>query len=151
MAIQRWDPLRDMTDLQKKMNRLFEEAFSRSVGSENNESTLSSGWKPSTDLHEEDDRYVMRADLPGVAASDIEIKIENGTLFLCGDRQSDDNVSREAYLRVERPHGRFTLEVALSPSVDRSAISAAHRNGVIEIVMPKQKEDEPSKVPISQK
>jgi HSP20 family protein len=140
-----------MTDLQKKMNRLFEEAFSRSVGAEQAEGNLSSGWKPSTDLHEEHDRYVMRADLPGVAAGDVEIKIENGTLFLSGDREADENVSREAYLRVERPHGHFTLEVALSPSVDRSAISAVHRNGVIEIVMPKQKDDEPSKVPIAQK
>lgn len=151
MAIQRWDPIRDLMELQKKMNLLFEETFSRSIGSEGEEVNDPGGWKPSTDLYEEEDRYILRADLPGVAAGDIEIKIEEGRLHIRGERKLDGNITREAFLRVERPHGRFAVEVSLSPSVDRGAISAVHRNGVIEITLPKQKTAQPSNVPISVK
>ena len=76
MAIQRWDPQRDMIDLQGRMNRLFDEALSRSVGSEPAEALGSSAWRPPVDLIEEPSRYVLRADLPGVSASDIEIQVE---------------------------------------------------------------------------
>ena len=148
MAIQRWDPVRELTGLQQKMNRLFDETFSRSTGTAGDDAG-SAGWRPSMDLFEEADRYVMRADLPGVVAGDVEIKIDDGTLHLTGERKIDGDVSRDSYLRVERPYGRFTLQISLAPSVDTSTIRATHGNGVIEIVMPKRSRSEPSTIQVS--
>ena len=147
MAIQRWDPLRDLMELQERMKQLFSEALSRSAGSPGGDG--SGGWKPPMDLFEESDRYVLRADLPGVAAKDVEVQVENGMLVLRGERKVDANVSRESYLRIERPHGSFSANISLPPSVDSKGIRAAHRNGVVEIVLPKRKEAPPSRIEVS--
>ena len=149
MAIQRWDPQRGLADLQDKMNRMFDNALSRSVGSDESDGLGSAGWRPPVDLIEEPARYVLRADLPGVSASDVEVQVERGTLFLRGERKIDPNVGREAYLRIERPSGRFAVQVALPPSVEPKAIQATHRNGVIEVVLPKRKEQAANRIEIS--
>jgi HSP20 family protein len=141
--------MRDLLQMQDKMNRLFEDALSKSVGHESGGSLASEGWKPPLDMFEEADRYVLRADLPGVASTDVEIRVEDGTLQVRGERRADADVSREAYLRVERPHGRFAVQVSLPPSVDAQNVQALHRNGVIEIVLPKRREEPPSRVEIS--
>ncbi len=95
MAIQRWDPQRDMIELQGRMNRLFDEALARSVGAEPSEALGSTVWRPPVDLIEEPARYVLRADLPGVGASDVEIQVEDGKLVLRGERRLDAGLSRE--------------------------------------------------------
>ncbi|MDH3592552.1 MAG: Hsp20/alpha crystallin family protein, partial [Planctomycetota bacterium] len=107
-----------------------------------------SGWRPPVDLHEEDDAYVLRTDLPGVSASEVEIRVENGSLHLLGERRMDSTPGRDAYLRVERPHGRFTVQVALPPSVDADEIRATHHNGVIEVRLPKRRARSASRIEI---
>jgi HSP20 family protein len=149
VAIQRWDPQRDMVDLQGRMNRLFDEALSRSVGSEPAEALGSTVWRPPVDLIEEPARYVLRADLPGVGAADVEIQVEDGKLILRGERRPDAALSRENYLRVERPHGRFSVQITLPPSVQHNAIRAIHRNGVVEVLLPKRKDEPPNRIQVS--
>jgi HSP20 family protein len=149
VAIQRWDPQRDMIELQGRMNRLFDDALSRSVGTEPAEAIGSTAWRPPVDLIEEPARYVLRADLPGVGASDVEIQVEDGNLVLRGERRLDAGVSRESYLRVERPQGRFAVQIKLPPSVQHNAIRATHRNGVVEILLPKRKDEPPSRIEVS--
>ena len=149
MAIQRWDPLRDLMQLQEKMNSMFEEALSRSVGPDGAEKLASTSWKPPMDLFEEPELYILRADLPGVSASQVDIQIENGNLVLSGERQIEGDISREAFLRIERPYGEFRLQLALPAAVDPSTIQAVHRNGVIEIMLPKKKESMPTRIEIS--
>jgi HSP20 family protein len=139
MAIQRWNPLRDLRELQGKMNRLFDDTLSRSAGAEDSDAAAGR-WKPPIDLFEEERRYVLRADLPGVTASDVELEVTQGTLYLRGERKLD-GVAREAYLRVERPSGPFEVRVALPPSVDPSTIEASHEGGVLQVVLPKRKRD----------
>lgn len=144
MAIQRWDPVRDMIRLKERMNRLFEETLSRS-GATN-------GWAPPMDLFEEPDRYVVRADLPGVGSSDIELEVHERTLTLRGERKMDPRVPKDAYLRIERPYGRFSFQLSLPSSVERKGIQAVHRGGVIEINLPKRKkEDRPSRLRVDVK
>jgi len=148
MAIQRWDPLQGLIDLQHKMNHLFEDTLSRSGGRNGGENESTSGWKPPIDLHEEDDAYVLRTDLPGVASGDVEIRIEDGSLHLSGERKPDGSVGRESYLRMERPHGRFAVQVALPPSIEADGIRATHHNGVIEIRLPKRRPRSASRIEI---
>jgi HSP20 family protein len=149
MAIQRWDPLQGLMDLQQKMNHLFEDTLARS-GDGNGVAgeAPSSAWKPPVDLHEEDDAYVLRTDLPGVSVDEVEIRVEGGALHLLGERRMEGAVARDAYLRVERPYGRFGVQVALPPSVDPDQIRATHHNGVIEVRLPKRRPRSASRIEI---
>ena len=148
MAIQRWDPVRDLVSLQDRMNRLFDEAFSRSSGPREVESLSSVGWRPPVDLFESADRYVLRVDLPGLDPGDVQLQIEEQVLTLRGERPADPNVGREAYLRLERPTGPFALQLALPASIERTGIKASHAKGVLEIVLPKRKQDAPSRIQV---
>jgi len=149
MAIQRWDPLRDLMELQDRMKQLFAETLSRSGGADGEPAAAADGFRPPIDLFEEHDRYVLRADLPGVAAKDLDIHVEDEVLSVRGERKVDANVARESYLRVERPHGKFSAQISLPPSVDVRTIRATQRNGVIEIVLPKRKESPPSRIEVA--
>ena len=148
MAIQRWDPLRDLREIRDRMNRLFDDVAARSPGSGNGETVESTGWQPPVDVFEVDDRYILRADLPGLTTADVKLAVEDGTLILRGERRQDGSVATDAYLRSERPHGRFSLQLALPPSIDRQKIRATHRAGVLEIVLPKRREDVPSRIEV---
>lgn len=149
MAIQRWDPLRELVDVQQRINRLFEDVFERSTSGDSVEASGGQTWKPATDLIEDTDGYRLRADLPGVTAKEIEIRIENGTLILRGVRGKTTVEDGESYLRVERPTGRFEVRVSLAPSVDARAVRATHRNGVIEVSLPKKQAEAPNRVEIT--
>jgi HSP20 family protein len=138
MAIQRWDPMRGLLELQERMNGLFEDVLSRSADDVEGDAAQATAWRPPVDLFEETERYVLRADLPGISATDLEIQIENGRLVLRGERKMDGNISKDSYLRVERPYGRFVVQIALPPSVDQQSIRALHRNGVVEVLLPKK-------------
>jgi HSP20 family protein len=148
MAIQRWDPVRDLREIRRRMNRMFDDVASRDPGSGGAETVASSGWKPPLDVFEDDDRFVLRVDLPGLTTSEVEIEVEDETLVLRGDRRQDPAVPSESYLRSERPHGRFVLQLALPPSIDRQKVAASQSAGVLEIVLPKRRQDVPSRIKV---
>lgn len=148
MAIQRPDPLRSLVELRERMNRMFEETLSRSFEAADGENAEATAWKPNVDLYEHPDRYVLRIDLPGVPAAEVQIQVERDTLVLSGERRVEPGLAREAFLRVERPHGRFSRQIALPATVDQSKIRASHRNGVLEVELPKKREDAPGKIQV---
>jgi HSP20 family protein len=147
MAIQRWDPVRGLRQLHEQLNRLFEDALARSGGTADGAATAA--WKPPLDLFEEAGRYVLRADLPGLSAAEVSLRVQDGRLVLSGERRPDAAIARESYLRAERPAGAFAAEVTLPPSVDEQRIEARHRNGVLEISLPKRSESTPSRIRVS--
>jgi HSP20 family protein len=148
MAIRRSDPRRDLMELQDRMKRLFDDALNRSGGVDA-DAAGDGSWRPPMDLLEEAERYVLRADLPGVSGPEVEVLIEDGALVLRGERRRDADATPESYLRLERPHGRFVARVALPTSVDSGGIRATHANGVIEIVLPKRKDVAPGRIEVS--
>ena len=150
MVIQRWDPVRDLVHLHERINRLFEESLARSGAAQGAESMSATAWHPPVDLFEREDRYVLQADLPGMDNYSVDLQVEGDELVLRGERLMDPTVARESYLRLERPHGSFVLRLSLPSSVNRQAIQAAHRNGVLEVVLPKKRE-EPERVHVSVK
>jgi len=149
MAIQRSDPLRELQRLQENMNRLFEEVLTRSSGSASTDPAGTAAWKPLTDLVEQTDRYVVRADLPGVVAAEVEVLVERGRLVLRGERRREGPTPDEAYLRVERPDGRFLVQIALPTSVDQQRIEATHSNGVLEVLLPKRQDESPGRIEVA--
>ena len=146
MAMQQWDPIRDLLQLRGRVNQLIDEVLERSGEEDGIDVRGGRGFTPPVDLFERSDRYVLRVDLPGVAPRDVDIRVEDGTLRLTGERRVDETVARDAFLRIERPSGPFLVEVTLPSSVDAPHIHARHEAGVVEINLPKR--DDRPKSPI---
>ncbi len=145
MAIIRWDPFRDLVTLREKMNRLFEEAYS-ARGEERD--LVSSSWTPSVDIYETENALFLNAEVPGIKNDDIEIKIEDNTLTLKGERKFEKETKEENYHRVERAYGSFYRSFSLPAYIDQNKIEAEHENGVLKITMPKKLEAKPRQVKV---
>ncbi len=145
MNIIRWDPFRDLATLRERMNRLFEEAYT-SRGEEKD--LVASTWNPSVDIFETENELVLKAELPGVDEDDIEIKIEDSTLTLKGDRKFEKETKEENYHRIERSYGSFYRSFTLPRNIDQDKIKAESENGILKVTMPKKAELKPKKVKI---
>ena len=105
-------------------------------------------WVPAVDIFEEKERFVVRADLPGVSAADIEINMENDVLTVSGERQREDRSEFDGIARVERVAGRFVRRFNLPDTADADAIKATSSNGILEISIPKQPVVQPRRITV---
>ncbi|MGH9792812.1 MAG: Hsp20/alpha crystallin family protein, partial [Candidatus Acidiferrales bacterium] len=108
-----------------------------------------SAWTPSVDIYEDGDQLVIKADLPDVNEKDIDIRIENNTLSIRGERKFEKKVSEENYLRVERAYGAFSRSFALPNTVNAEHINAEYRDGVLTITLPKREESKPRQIKVT--
>jgi HSP20 family protein len=145
MAIIRWDPLRDMVTLRERMNRLFED-MAASRGEDKDITT--SAWAPAVDIYETENEVVLTAEIPGIEEKDIDIKVEDNTLTLKGERKFEKEAKEENYHRIERAYGSFFRSFTLPSYVDQDKVEAEHENGVLKIRMPKKAELKPRMVKI---
>ena len=145
MAIIRWDPVRDMVTLREKMNRMFEDAF---TGKGEDKELAPSSWAPAVDIYETENEIVLTAEVPGIEEKDIEIKIEDNTLTLRGERMFTKEAKEENYHRLERSYGAFYRAFTLPNSVDPENIKAENENGILRVTMPKKLELKPRTVKI---
>ncbi|MCX6566512.1 MAG: Hsp20/alpha crystallin family protein [Candidatus Aminicenantes bacterium] len=145
MAIIRWDPFRDMVTLREKMNRLFEDSLAQK-GEEKD--MFTSNWAPAVDIYETANELVLTAEVPGIDEKDIEIKVEDNTLTLKGERKFEKETKEENFHRIERSYGSFFRAFSLPNSIDSDRIQAEHENGVLRVVMPKRQELKPKTVKI---
>ena len=146
MAIIRWDPFRDLVTLRDRMNRLFEDAVSTARTEEKD--MISSSWAPSVDIYEDEKELVLTAEIPGIDEKDVNIKIEDNTLIIHGERKLEKETKEENYHRIERAYGSFYRSFTLPNHIDQDKIQAEHENGVLRITMPKKPELQPRKVKI---
>jgi HSP20 family protein len=110
---------------------------------------VGSHWSPAVDIREEDERFVIHADIPGVTPDDIEISMEQGVLTIKGERKHESEEEKEGYHRIEREHGTFMRRFALPENVDADNISATSKDGVVELVLPKaEKTSEPKRIQV---
>ena len=145
MAIVRWEPFRELATLQNEMNRLFNTAFETPPG---NGGTTPRRWMPAMDLVENEDSFLLRADLPGLSEDDIKIEVEDNVLTLSGERKSEHETKQEGYHRVERAFGAFSRALTLPKGVDPESVTAHFDRGVLEVRIPKPEERKPRKVTI---
>ena len=145
MAIVRWEPFRDLLTTQKEFDRLFKEAFSPMHG-ETEVSTRS--WAPPVDIYETEDAIVLKAELPGMDPKDVEVRVEDNTLYLKGERNFEKDVKEQNYHRVERSYGTFTRTFSLPNSVDADKVAANYKDGVLTLTMPKKEEAKPKTIKI---
>lgn len=129
----RYEPWRHMRHLRNELERLFEPYAT----GDDQSSVATCDWIPLVDIKEEKERYVLRADLPGVDPNTIEIIAENGMLTLRGHRPGETSDNRAGYSRMERPCGSFYRRFSLPDSADLAQIAARSAQGVLEITIPK--------------
>ena len=144
MAIVRWEPFRELSSLQTEMNRLFNAAFDTSPGGNGGNRR----WAPAMDLLETDEHFVLRADLPGMTESDVNIELEDNVLTVSGERKAEHEEKREGFYRVERAFGAFSRSLTLPKGVDAEAVSAAFDRGVLEVRVPKPEQRKPRRITI---
>jgi HSP20 family protein len=144
VTIVRWEPFRELSSLQTEMNRLFNTAFEGQGGN-----GPARRWTPAMDLLETQDEFVLRADLPGMGESDVNIEIEDNVLTVSGERKTEHEDKREGFHRLERAYGSFSRSLTLPKGIDAEAVSAAFDRGVLEVRVPKPEQRKPRRIAIS--
>jgi HSP20 family protein len=133
MDIIRWEPFSGINPFRNRMNHMFDHFFFPLK--KEDESVLS--WNPVADVYEDDDNYVIRAELPGVDKENISVDVHDRMLTLKGERSADNEVKKENYHRVERSFGQFQRSFTLPEGVDPDSVDASYKDGVLEVVIPK--------------
>lgn len=146
MAIVRWEPFRDLLTTQDRFNRLFNDTFANVFGGDQ---LNTKGWTPAVDIYETDQNLVMKAELPGIDPKDLEVRVEDGTLYLKGERKYEHEVKEENYHRVERSYGSFARTFSLPHTIDTEGIKADYKDGILTLTMPKREEAKPKTVKIN--
>jgi HSP20 family protein len=100
------------------------------------------GWNPSVDLYETNDAFILEADLPGVKRQDVKVEMQNGDLVLQGWRTLEKSHSEDKFHTMERCSGQFIRRMKLSETVNKEAIQAEFKDGVLRVVLPKVEQDE---------
>lgn len=126
----------------------FRHAFDRFAEAGDNASTGIAAWAPRVDIREENGRFVIRADVPGVDPAAIEVNMDRNVLSISGERAAEPAYASGRFSRQERSHGPFHRRFALPDSVDAEHITASNRHGVLEIVIPKKAESAPRRIVI---
>src|SRR5438270_14093274 len=125
--------------------RLFEDAVTRLMS----EPRTSRPWSPAVDIIESEDALTLKADLPDVKIDDIDVRVENQTLTLRGQRKFEKEEKVKGYQRIERSYGEFVLSFALPPTVDNEKVLADYKNGVLTITLPKKEAAKPRQVRVA--
>ena len=147
MNLMRWDPYREVSSLQDRLNRVF---GGYGYGSREREDEMQlSAWAPPVDIAEEKDRILITAELPGFKENEIEIQTENGMLTLRGERKFEKETDGKSYHRVERSYGQFVRSFSLPNNVDREKIKATFKDGLLQVDLPKREDAKPRTIRIT--
>ena len=136
MNISRFEPWSLINLLHQDLDRIAGRRYALADHSSNGSSAAD--WVPAVDIVEQKDRYLLRADVPGVKPEDIDVNMEKGVLSLCGERRQESTDESHGMRRVERVSGKFYRRFNLPETADAEEISATSANGILEVVIPKQ-------------
>ena len=146
MNIVRFDPFREMAALQERVNRAFGD-MSRQY---DDDLTTRGSWIPAVDIYQTDNHtLVLKVELPDVAREDIDLRVENNTLTITGQKQRDKAVKEEQYHRIERTFGSFSRTFTLPPTVDAGKIGAEFKNGVLTVTLPQREDAKPRQIQVT--
>ena len=144
-VLTRWEPFREFSTLQDRMNRLFRET----QGNSQDESLTSSSFAPAVDVYEDEHDVTLKIEVPGIDEKDIDVRVENNTLTVHGERKIEKEEKEENYRRVERQYGSFTRTFNLPATVDAEKVQADYDKGVLRITLPKKAEAKPKQIKVN--
>jgi HSP20 family protein len=144
-VLTRFYPYRELNTLQERVNRLFHESFSG--GRE--ESLATSSFAPAVDVYEDEHHVTLKIEVPGIDEKDIDVRVENNTLTVHGERKFEKEEKEENYRRVERQYGSFSRTFTLPNTVDTESVSADYEKGVLKIKLAKKAEAKPKQIKVN--
>ena len=144
-VLTRWDPFRELNALQNRMNRLFEEQY----GGGREESLTAGAFVPPVDIYEDEHSIQLKLEVPGIDEKDLDIKVENNTLTVSGERKFEKEEKEENFHRVERRYGSFTRSFTLPNTVSTDDIQADYENGMLKIRLNKRAEAKPKQIKVN--
>ena len=145
----RWEPFREFSTMQdriNRMNRLFRESYN-TEGPE--EALTTTSFAPPVDIYEDEHTITLKMEVPGIDEKDIDVRIENNTLTVHGERKIEKEEKEENFRRVERQYGSFTRSFTLPSSVDLGQVSALYDKGVLKINLAKKAEAKPKQIKVN--
>ena len=148
-VLARWDPFREfsaMQDRMNRMNRLFRESYSPEGP---DEALTTTSFAPPVDIYEDEHTITLKLEVPGIDEKDIDVRIENNTLTVHGERKIEKEEKEENFRRVERQYGSFTRSFTLPSSVDTGQVSADYEKGVLKINLAKKAEAKPKQIKVN--
>jgi len=153
MAIQRWRPWDEFREMERRLDEMFRHPLLtlRHPPAWWRVPTAELGWMPALEVYEKDDKFVVRAELPGMKKEDIDISIVGDTLTIRGERKAESEVKDEDYYRCEMCYGKFSRAITLPSAIQADKVEASYQNGILEIVLPKAIEAKPKKVEVKVK
>jgi len=147
MTLVKWDPFRNVAALQDRINRIFDESFSRNADVDDDISMCA--WKPLVDIYETDEAIILKAELPGIKKEDVSVEIKDNVLTLKGERVEDKEVKNESYFRKERCFGTFSRAFNLQHRVQPDKIKARFKDGILKVEIPKPEEEKPKQITVN--
>lgn len=148
MALVKYNPLRELRSMQEQMNKLLNLSWNHDLSGEDLKEGI---WQPSVDIYETEDSIIIKAELPDVDQKDIEVRIEDSTLILRGERKHEGEVKKENYHRIERYFGTFQRSFSLPATVQQDNVSATCERGVLTITLPKKEDTRPKQIKVEVK
>ncbi|HSD64093.1 MAG TPA: Hsp20/alpha crystallin family protein [Ignavibacteriaceae bacterium] len=151
MAIVRWDPSRDLLNIEREFNRMFQ-SFNNRFGFGDSDNDVmeyeNAMWTPLTDISEDDNNFTLKLDLPGVKKEDVKINYENGQLSISGERKQEHEKKNSKYHRVERSYGRYFRSFNLPSKIQEDKIDAEFKDGQLTITVPKSEDAKPKQIEV---
>ena len=145
MAITRWDPFREVAALQNRMNALFQDV---TRGQESNDVLATTGFVPAVDVYEDEHKVVLKLEVPGIEEKDLDVRVENNTLTVKGERKFEKEEKEENFHRIERRYGNFYRAFTLPTTIDTDSVQANYDAGVLRIELAKRQEAKPKQIKI---
>ena len=148
MTLTKWDPIRDLVQMQDRLSRVLTGSMLPASSSE--ELMNRGSWLPPVDIYETDkNELVIKGELPDMKREDIDITVDNNTLTIKGEKKVEDEVKDEKFHRIERQYGTFVRSFSLPPTVDATKVSAEYKNGVLTLRLPTKAENKPRQIQIA--
>jgi HSP20 family protein len=144
-VLTRWDPFRELTSLQNRMSRLFEEQY----GDRSEEALTAGAFVPPVDIYEDEHSIQLKLEVPGIDQKDLDVKVENNILTVSGERKFEKEEKEENFRRVERRYGSFTRSFTLPNTVNADDVSADYNDGVLKIRLGKRAEAKPKQIKVN--
>lgn len=143
-VLTRWDPFRELSSIQDRMNRLFQDQF---PGRE--ESLVSGSFVPAVDVYEDEHTIQLKFEVPGIDEKDIDIRLENSVLTVRGERKFEQEQKEENFQRIERRYGSFTRSFTLPNTVNTEDVQADYEKGVLTVRLAKRAEAKPKQIKVN--
>src|SRR5271168_2959094 len=147
-VLTRFEPFREFSTLQDRINRVFRESYGHGPAGQD-ESLTTSSFAPAVDVYEDEHTVTLKIEVPGIDEKDIDVRLENNTLTVHGERKIEKEEKEENYRRVERQYGSFTRTFTLPTTVDSEKVSATYDKGVLNIALPKKAEAKPKQIKVN--